>query len=651
MSNPNDVFAIGITLTELSAVSTDEHYKSSFIQVANPVVHKLLKLSNLSVYFNTKESSIIKGISGSDDITNAFLSLIPSQTNPVEEHQFLLRPVSGEGRLKITRNPQIKVPKIRVFLDFEEFAFCINNEQYKNAFLLFDQFDCTALQNRYRKFRPPKGVTVSSKPRAWLQYAAMCILSDIRDKRQRYTWDAMRERRDDRRRYIDLYVSSKLNRCTPAESAELTQLERKLSYEDILFYRSLSKPRLRKERRRTQETQVQKAGWFSSFWYAQTTNSEDSAAELTNEQIQDLYKTIDYSETAGPVSELPREYVYMSCELLINRGSLTFRSDPHTANKTLVSLALDTLLFKMVLRSRQSYQTSMAIRAMTMFDGVTENTRYPYLMKVKESEYSGPSLLHNELVAYRNQTLASQNVYTNDAPFIPFFEFEFENKPLDDRTNLALLVKMRHIQVVFNPKPIYIIVEFLTPPIQASIQLRPERFNEFMAWSTQREPQENLLLYQDTIEDENDTFYDAAETQSLSATTRGSIASTRRMSDVFYSFMSGKSQASREGKDAASTKDTTGGGNKGASSKCTAGGDVKETKAEPGVDVKVDDGTKTGAEAQAIAEATPTQTKADATPGVSDDAQKMKSHCQLKGPHSSCSSNRTQSRLKDVHLS
>ena len=47
--------------------------------------------------------------------------------------------------------------------------------------------------------------------------------------------------------YIDCHVSSELNRATPEQEEILDELERRLSYEDIRFYRSRAKSRLKRE--------------------------------------------------------------------------------------------------------------------------------------------------------------------------------------------------------------------------------------------------------------------------------------------------------------------------------------------------------------------------------------------------------------------
>lgn len=103
-------------------------------------------------------------------------------------------------------------------------------------------------QLQYIDFHPPPGTTPKSHPREYFQFAAKAVLSEIHERNYRWTWDHFRQRRDDRLAYIECYVASKLNRASPEQMEKLDALEHKLSYEDLRFYRSLAKNKLRREK-------------------------------------------------------------------------------------------------------------------------------------------------------------------------------------------------------------------------------------------------------------------------------------------------------------------------------------------------------------------------------------------------------------------
>lgn len=60
----------------------------------------------------------------------------------------------------------------------------------------------------------------------------------------------MKKRSEDRKAYIEYFVHEKLERISPEDHEKLKKLERELSFEDLRFYRSLAKPKLRSEKAR-----------------------------------------------------------------------------------------------------------------------------------------------------------------------------------------------------------------------------------------------------------------------------------------------------------------------------------------------------------------------------------------------------------------
>jgi vacuolar protein sorting-associated protein 13A/C len=87
-------------------------------------------------------------------------------------------------------------------------------------------------------------------PRIWFKFAADCILREIHERRRKWTWEYFSKRRDERKRYVKLYMDSQLNPQEFQESddaRELDELEHQLSYDDLRFYRSIARAKLRKE--------------------------------------------------------------------------------------------------------------------------------------------------------------------------------------------------------------------------------------------------------------------------------------------------------------------------------------------------------------------------------------------------------------------
>jgi intermembrane lipid transfer protein VPS13 len=57
---------------------------------------------------------------------------------------------------------------------------------------------------QYAKYRSLEGLR-ENRPRALLTFAGNAILDSVRDRKRRWTWAFFAERRDDRRRYVELF--------------------------------------------------------------------------------------------------------------------------------------------------------------------------------------------------------------------------------------------------------------------------------------------------------------------------------------------------------------------------------------------------------------------------------------------------------------
>ena len=73
------------------------------------------------------------------------------------------------------------------------------------------------------------------------------MLSQIHEKNEKWSWTYIAERRDNRKNYIELYMAFKKGKLDPSLVVVLNELERKLSYEDLVFYKSIARKKLRQE--------------------------------------------------------------------------------------------------------------------------------------------------------------------------------------------------------------------------------------------------------------------------------------------------------------------------------------------------------------------------------------------------------------------
>ncbi|KAI7863658.1 hypothetical protein BDF14DRAFT_1733660 [Spinellus fusiger] len=466
VSVPGHRFAAGITLNELSAISTDDQWIPQTIGEAVNTIHKLATLESLSVYWNTDSPSLVN--LEEEQGNESFRHLIATKANIPSVHQYIVKPVSGTGRIKMNKKFGGDVPKMDATLLFDELSFVVDDEQYRDAILMVDLFHSYLKKQKYQKLHPPSHVTPRTDPLAYFRFAGHAVLSEIHERHERWTWARLKQRRDDRWAYIDCYVACKLGQATEEQHLALEALEHKLSYEDIRLYRGRSKARLRREKeilaeedRKRKKAEAQAAnskGWLSSWWSsgADATNQqeEDESLVITEEQKQEFYDAIEYDEEMEAVVEsidFPKDTILLSLRTTLNKGSFTLKREPHSENPVeLVSLVFDTVMLGAV-QYVGSFVGTAALGDLILYDGTTKDTHYRKLIGVKQKKNDKRQSQLEKHIKFENM----KN---------PFFSLTVEHKPLDGRADNAVALVMRNIDIVYNPLIIRTVLDFLTPP-------------------------------------------------------------------------------------------------------------------------------------------------------------------------------------------
>ena len=181
ISAPGHPFALGLTLEEFSAVSTDGQWKPTFIQDSARSTHKLATLDALAVYWNTDSELLGPGREiardGSDgapalnhrDMVRKFKEMIGrggENGNPATaDHQFILKPVSGHAKIELDKTGDIHVPKFKASLLFDEIGVVLDDDQYRDGLMMVDLFHYFIRHQEYKRMQP-KGVSPKEDPRA-----------------------------------------------------------------------------------------------------------------------------------------------------------------------------------------------------------------------------------------------------------------------------------------------------------------------------------------------------------------------------------------------------------------------------------------------------------------------------------------------------
>ncbi|CAK7227470.1 Vacuolar protein sorting-associated protein 13 [Sporothrix curviconia] len=515
ISAPGHPFALGVTLEEFSAVSTDEGWRPAFIQAVHKSTNKLVTLGALAVYWNTDTKLLGSGrevpVEGAEDtphdeILRRFREMIAkadghdgSPTGKIEEedndddddddekkkktsrppsnHQFILRPVSGQAKVEMDKTGDIKVPKFKANLIFDEIGVVLDDQQYRDALMMVDLFHYFIRHQEYKRYQP-KGVRPKEAPRAWLKFAGDAVLSKIHERNRRWTWDYFRERRDDRRRYIELFKKKKQSvALSPDEADDIAKLEWKLGYEDLRFWRSLARSQLKKEnaaalKPKAEAQKPQQQGWVAWVWGSKPAEEpvadESENTQITEQQRQELYDAIDWDEKAALAAEVdvPREAIKLQIETSLSTGSFTLKQNPHGiggsggSNITdLLSLHFDGFRAKAVQRP-DSIMLDLGLGGLRVNDGTTPDSLFTEVVRVKDAPGAGATGSKKKRLSISDL----ENTSTSTTDETSFFWFQVEQNPLDGEGDIAVRAKLKPLEIVWNPNLVIGVWQFFKPP-------------------------------------------------------------------------------------------------------------------------------------------------------------------------------------------
>jgi len=238
------------------------------------------------------------------------------------------------------------------------------------------------------------------------------------------------------------------------ELQDLEALERKLSYEDIRFYRSIARSRLHKDqalRKKLEAGKIReepKQGWTSWLWgsSSNTKPEEDlSFGNITPEQRKELYDVLDYDEKTALAEsfQTPKDFLKTRVVAKLKKGSFALRSDPHGMVQDVVSVVFDAFQAGFLQR-HDNFEFSISLGGFGVFDGITKNSLHPKIVRVKDEE--------------------TQYHLTQISEEAPFFFLKFEKNPLDGRADSALTIHMRHMEIIYHKGYVEAIYKFLRPP-------------------------------------------------------------------------------------------------------------------------------------------------------------------------------------------
>ena len=352
--------SIGFSLHELSGVSTDEDWTPKFIETTQPLTHKLLTLDAFSVYWDTKMQEVedidISTPAGFLESFKAFSGAHKSQ------YQYLLKPVTGTGKLSINKLGTTEInPHIDLELLCHQFGLELDDEQYSGFLHFLSILQLQRISQKFKKDRPT--IPVSDDPKLWFKYISSCVMSEVHEKNEMWTWEHIKKTADQRREYIKLWIEKLASGDIEKEFAdenkekELSTLEKSLSFEQLILFRTVANRKYMEDKLNSKESTPTPAKessdqangttkqntWMGSWWGASnTTADEDESLVLTEEQKQELYDAIEFNDQLQnnlQDAHVDKHLAKIKVTGVLERGFLVLRRREHNAR-------LGTMTFK-----------------------------------------------------------------------------------------------------------------------------------------------------------------------------------------------------------------------------------------------------------------------------------------------------------------
>ncbi|XP_069723155.1 intermembrane lipid transfer protein VPS13C isoform X2 [Phaenicophaeus curvirostris] len=351
VTDPQCPISLGMTLSELSLLTTNENWTPSILNEAAKIIYKLLRLDSLSAYWNVHSKMYYHG--SREQILDQLKRGIPCSGNQPRDYQYIFRPVSASARLCI--NPyaevELKSPKVDCNVEVQRIVIEFTKPQYLSMIDLLESIDYMVRNAPYRRFRPD--VPLHKNARQWWIYAVNSVLEvHIKRHTRMWSWSNIKQHRQLLRSYKNT-CKCKLTQSKLSEETQrqIQDLEKKLDVFNIVLARQQAQVETIRSgqkllKKKTTETEKKSSGWFGGFWGRRESrkkeDEESSVPEtidelMTPEEKAKLFTAIGYSDSSRNLS-LPKQYVAHVVTLKLLSTSLIIKEDKNVAETLKVQI-------------------------------------------------------------------------------------------------------------------------------------------------------------------------------------------------------------------------------------------------------------------------------------------------------------------------
>ena len=484
-------YAFGFVLEGLRVTSSSSSSLSSSSSSGDEggasssnVLFKNVDLRSLAVYIDPLAERPLSQRGTSDgEVVEAMKNAISYTKQSTDERVHplkdlcILGPIDAKAKLAITSSfgkIDLAVPMCSVECVFPSIDLSLSEPQFHAAAALSDlvvQYGKTIGNLQYR----PR-VPVSENPRAWFQYAGRAVIREVAERRRRTSFKYLIQRARTKERYIELFKRyrqvSWLKPLTRAEREEFDDMEKTLSVQDIIFFRTIADNILDKEavvnmkieelkppekEEEAPKPPPKKSGWFSWLWGGgggggggsdssqggKLVLEDNEDVKLSKEELDEITRLVGYEEAYDVISP-PPDYVKMSVTLKVDNVRVALRSSEQAAAppRDIIVLNLGNVQTSLALRE-SNMALQLRVSSISADDFVTEDTKFP------------------KILSFQGDNDGDENGH--------FIDLRVEVSPLDKHADSVIAFKMRSANAVLSHKLFKRLSLFFTPTTHVSV--------------------------------------------------------------------------------------------------------------------------------------------------------------------------------------
>ncbi|NXG45301.1 VP13D protein, partial [Psilopogon haemacephalus] len=483
VTNPLQPFAFGICIKNVSMQN------AVFEPVEKLMRKKQLDVADFSVYWDT--SCTLLG-----DLPPGKLQEAMDKSMENRDHNYIMEPVCTSALLKrnCSKEPlrSRQTPRLECDIHLETIPLKLSQMQYQQIMGFLKELARKERQLKFRKWRPKAAVTESC--REWWIFALNASLSEIREQRQRSTWDFALHRAQDAVSYTDMYYSKlKGEPLSAAEQAEMHRIEDEQTYEELKILYEIVHDKFHDLAESIKEPLPDTPGgspsmesahgtgmlrylqsWFPGWggWYGyaqQTYEGEPFEGLLPDPKEQwnpeEILGADDFFDPAADASSMntftKRDHVFAKLNLQLQSGSFTLlhKKKKMVRAEETAFMQLEFSGVKILAESlprRNSSLLKVRLGGLFLRDLATEGTIFPFLV------FPNPQKEVGCVSSFGLQSLSSEMTNQNTVadPDAPVFEMLYERNPVHSNFERRLEVSTRPLNIIYNPQAIKKVADF-----------------------------------------------------------------------------------------------------------------------------------------------------------------------------------------------